>query len=65
MKRPWSNLTQYLEIFLDKLRKGKENLIYEDSRSPGQNLIPGPPKYEVRVLSTQPRHSVTRQRGTL
>jgi hypothetical protein len=30
------------------------------SPSPGQELNPGPPKYEVGVLTTQPRLSVIR-----
>jgi hypothetical protein len=42
----------------------------QDSRSPGQDLNPGPPKYKTGVLSNGPRRSVkairfSRSRRTL
>jgi hypothetical protein len=38
-------------------RKTTRNLS-QDSRSPGQDLNPGPPEYEARDLTTRPRSSV-------
>jgi hypothetical protein len=46
-----------------RTEKRHENLS-QDSRSPGRGLNPGPPKYEARVLTTQPwrlLHCVTWQ----
>jgi hypothetical protein len=47
----------YSGICLEGLKKTMKNLS-QDSRSPGQDLNPRPPKYEAGVLTTQPRRSV-------
>jgi hypothetical protein len=46
-KRSWPNLRYYPGICLG-LRKTTKNLS-QDSRTPGRDLNPGPPKYEARV----------------
>jgi hypothetical protein len=52
----WRNLRYYPGVCLENLRKTMKNLS-QDSRSPGQDLDPGPPKYEAGVLTTRPRRS--------
>jgi hypothetical protein len=47
----------YPGIRLEGLRLTTENFS-QDSRSPGRDLKPGPPKYEVGVLTIQSRLSV-------
>jgi hypothetical protein len=43
---------------LEGTKENHENLS-EDSRFPGRDLNPIPPEYEVGVLTTRPRRSVT------
>jgi hypothetical protein len=50
-------LRYYPGIRLARLRKTTINLS-QDIRSPGRKFNPGPPKYEVGVLTTRPRRSV-------
>jgi hypothetical protein len=51
-------LRYYPGIHLEGLKKSKKNL-NQDSRSPGgREENPGPPEYEVGVLTTRPRRSV-------
>jgi hypothetical protein len=50
-------LRSYPGIILDRLRKITKNLS-QDSRSLGQDLNPGPPKYEAGVLTTRSRLSL-------
>jgi hypothetical protein len=45
------------EFFLESLRKTTLNLS-QDSRSPVRDLISGPPKYEVELLTTLPQRLV-------
>jgi hypothetical protein len=48
-----------LEASIDRgTEENHENTI-EDSRSTGQDLNPGPYEYEARLLTTQPRRSIT------
>jgi hypothetical protein len=58
-KRSWPNLRLYPGIFLEGLRKTMKNL-RQDIRSPSRDLSPGPPEYEVRVLTARPRLSIPR-----
>jgi hypothetical protein len=46
-----------IPAFACRVRKTTKNL-HEDSRYPGRDFKPGPPKYEARVLTSQRRHSV-------
>jgi hypothetical protein len=50
-------LRYYPGVCLKGLRKTTKTLS-QDNRSPGRGLYPGPPEYEVGVLTTQPRLSV-------
>jgi hypothetical protein len=50
-KQLWSNLRSCSGICLEGLRKTTEAL-GQDSQSPGWDLNPGPPKYEVGVLTS-------------
>jgi hypothetical protein len=50
-KQLWPNFGYYLNICLEGLRKTTRNLS-QDSRSPCQDLNPGPPEYEAGVLTT-------------
>jgi hypothetical protein len=45
-KRSWPNLRYYSGICLQGLSKTTKNLS-QDSCSPGRDLNPGPPEYEV------------------
>jgi hypothetical protein len=47
----------YPGICLEELKKTTKTLS-KDSRSPGSDLIPGPPEYEEGVLTTRPRRLV-------
>jgi hypothetical protein len=49
-------LKYYSGIRLEGLRK--TTIPSMDSRSPGRDLNPGPPKYEAGMLTTGPRLSV-------
>lgn len=55
--RPLPNLRNYRDIYLEGLRKATKE-VSQDSRSPGQNFKPGPPKYEVGELTSLLRRSV-------
>jgi hypothetical protein len=55
-KRSWPNLKYCPGICLERLRKTTKNLS-QDSRSPGRGFHPGPPEYEVGVLTTRPHFS--------
>jgi hypothetical protein len=57
-KLSWCNRRYYPGICLEGLRKTTKNLS-QDSQSLGQDLNPGPPKYNAGVLTTQPRHSTS------
>jgi hypothetical protein len=50
-KQSWPNLSYYTDICLEELWKTKKKL-FQDSRSPGRDLNPGPPEYEAGVLTT-------------
>jgi hypothetical protein len=52
-KRSCLNLRYYPDICLDVLRNTTKTLS-QDSRSPGQDLNPGPPEYETGALTTRP-----------
>jgi hypothetical protein len=52
-KWSWPNLRYYPDIYLEGFRKTMENLS-QDSQFSGQDLNPGPPQYEVGMLTTQP-----------
>jgi hypothetical protein len=56
-KRLWPNLTYYIGMFMEGLRKTTNNLS-PDSRSPGRDLNLGPCKYEAELLTAQPRSLV-------
>lgn len=51
MKWPWTNLTYYLGICLEGLRKAIKELT-QDSRPPERDLNLGPPEYKSQVLTT-------------
>jgi hypothetical protein len=50
-------LRYYPGVFLEGLRNTTKDLS-QGSRSPGRDLKPGPPQYEVGLLTTGPLHSV-------
>jgi hypothetical protein len=50
-KRSWINLRYYAGICLEVLEKTTKTLS-QNRRSTGRDLNPGPPEYEVRVLTT-------------
>jgi hypothetical protein len=54
-KRSGTNYRYYPGIWVEGLRK-------TSARSPGRDLKPGPPEYEVGVLPTRPRCPVRRSR---
>jgi hypothetical protein len=58
-KESWPNARYYLYIFLEELRKTTKNFS-QDSQSLGKDMNPGPLEYEIRVITTQPLHSVIR-----
>jgi hypothetical protein len=62
-KRSWPNL----KVQLQHLPGGTEqdHLTSQDSQSPGRDLNPGPPEYEVGLLATRLRCSVPTLYGTL
>jgi hypothetical protein len=51
-------LRYYPDIRLEGLRKTTKHLS-QDSQSPSRDLIAGPPAFEVGVLTTRPRRSVS------
>jgi hypothetical protein len=57
-KRSWPNLRRYLCFGIMVLRKTTKNII-KDKRSVNRYLNPGPPEYEIGILATQPRRSLT------
>jgi hypothetical protein len=59
--RKWlqPHLWYYPGICMEGLKKITQNLLNQDSQSPGQDLNLGPPKNEAGVLTTQPRCLVT------
>jgi hypothetical protein len=50
-------LKSFASSGLKRLKKIMKS-ISQGSRSPGRDLNPGPPEYEVGVLTTRPRRSV-------
>jgi hypothetical protein len=52
-----TNFRYYNGMYLEGLRETAKNL-FQDIRSAGRDLNPGPPEYEAGVLTTRPRHSL-------
>jgi hypothetical protein len=55
----WPNFEGLSGIRLESLREATRNLS-QDSRSPGRDLNPGPPKYEAHFPTTRPRRTILR-----
>jgi hypothetical protein len=58
-KSSWPNFKvgYYPDSYLEELKKTMKNFS-QDSRTPGRDMKPGPPGYEIGVLTTRPRRSV-------
>jgi hypothetical protein len=62
-KWPWPNLKYYPGIYLEGIRKNMKNLC-KDSRSPGQDLNPETPEYEVGMHNLYPAYNIPSVRRT-